>query len=426
MARRDVKHLISADPGTVLGDLMRQYWVPAMLASELPEPDCPPVRVKLLGESLVAFRDTKDRIALVQEFCAHRHASLFFGRNEEEGLRCPYHGWKYDVTGQCVDMPSEPETSTFKERVRIVAYPARIHGGVVWVWMGPEEAPELPALEWASVPDENRYISKRIQECNWLQSLEGGIDSSHVSFVHRFNLADDPMHKEGKGNEYLSRDPRPRFETAESPGGLLIAARRNATDDEYYWRITQFILPWFTLIPPFGDHPLGGHAWVPIDDEHCWVWNINFHPHRPLTTQETTAMDSGLGIHAALIPGTFRTVANKENDYLVDRVAQREKRTFSGIHGFGQQDSAIQETMGAIQDRSVEKLGTSDIGIITARRRLFEAATALRENGTPPPGRDRAALQVRAAALLLPKDLPFSEGLGDALVADPQRAVVSL
>lgn len=425
MSRKDVYELLHTARGTLMGDFMRQYWVPAVLASELPAADCPPVRVKILGEELVAFRDTENRIGLLQESCAHRCASLFFGRNEENGLRCSYHGWKYDVTGQCVDMPSEPESSTFKDRVKIVSYPAQVHGGVVWVWMGDTPPPPLPDLEWCTIPDQNRFISKRVQESNWLQALEGGIDSSHVSFTHRFNLEDDPMHNRGQGNAYLSKDRRPKFETAESDGGLLIAARRDATDAEYYWRITQFILPWFTLIPPFGDHALGGHAWVPIDDEHCWVWNINFHPHRPLTDEETSAMRSGMGIHAALIPGTFRTVANKENDYLIDRVAQQEKRTFSGVLGFGQQDSAIQESMGAIQDRSLEHLGTSDIGILVARRRLFEAATAVRDGGVAP-GRDAEQLRVRAASLLLPKGIPFSDGLGGALVADPERAVVTL
>jgi len=426
MAKTDVNQLVCTGPDTLTGNLMRQYWIPALLANELPEADCPPVRITLLGERLVAFRDSDDQIAFVQEFCAHRHASLFYGRNEERGLRCPYHGWKYDVTGQCVDMPSEPETSNYKARIKIVAYPGRILGGVVWAWMGEGDAPPLPGLEWAHIPSENRYISKRIQDSNWLQALEGGIDSSHVSFIHRFNLASDPMHSRSQGNKYLASDSRPKFETAHSDGGLLIAARRNATEQEFYWRISQFILPWYTLIPPFGDHPLGGHAWVPIDDESCWVWNINFHPTRALTDDERASMDSGFGIHAECFPGTFRTVANASNDYLVDRVAQREKRTFSGIVGFGQQDSAIQESMGAIQDRSVEHLGTSDLGIMMARRRLFEAATALRDQGLEPPGVNPDSQRVRAAAYLLDRDKPFTEGTGERLVATADNEVVTL
>ena len=427
MSTVDFHELVRTGPDSTMGQLMRRYWVPALLASELPNPDCPPVRVRLLSESLIGFRDSNGTPGIVSEFCAHRHASLFFARNEECGIRCAYHGWKYDVSGHCVDMPSEPETSRFREHISIRAYPARERGGIIWAYMGPDDdVPPLPELEWALVPAENRYISKRIQESNWLQGLEGGIDSSHVSFLHRFNLATDAMHQRGQGNEFLKGDTHPRFETATSSGGLLIAARRNATDEEYYWRITQYILPWYTLIPPFGDHPLGGHAWVPIDDERCWVWNINFHPSRPLDSEEIHSMDSGAGIHAELIPGTFQTVANRENDYLVDRAAQAAGTTFSGIAGFAMQDAAIQETMGAIQPREEEHLGTSDIGIAMARRSLCEAATALRDNGVAPPGRDTAAQRVRSASLLLRKGIPFDEGVGSAILADPDRAVVSI
>ncbi|HVB05119.1 MAG TPA: aromatic ring-hydroxylating dioxygenase subunit alpha [Acidimicrobiales bacterium] len=427
MAKIDFEELVRTGPETVMGELMRRYWVPALLAAELPAPDCPPVRVTVLSEPLIGFRDSTGQPALVSEFCAHRHASLFFARNEECGLRCAYHGWKYDASGACVDMPSEPETSRFKEHVSIRAYPARERGGIIWAYLGPPaDEPPLPELEWALVPPENRFVSKRIQESNWLQALEGGIDSSHVSFLHRFNLATDPMHQNGKGNEFLKADSHPRFETATSAGGLLIAARRNATEDEYYWRITQYLLPWYTLIPPFGDHPLGGHAWVPIDDTHCWVWNINFHPSRPLSSEEVAQMESGAGIHAELIPGTFRPVANATNDYLIDRKAQLARRSFSGVGGFGTQDQAIQETMGAIQPRDEEHLGTSDIGIMMARRRLHEAALALRDHGTEPPGRDAGAQRVRPASLLMRKGVSFDEGAGEALVADPGRPVVSL
>jgi phthalate 4,5-dioxygenase oxygenase subunit len=427
MSKMDFEELVRSGPETLMGDLMRRYWIPALLASELPSADCAPVRVTLLSEPLIGFRDTNGTPALISEFCAHRHASLFFGRNEECGIRCAYHGWKYDVTGACVDMPSEPETSRFREHISIRAYPAVERGGVIWAYLGPPaDQPPVPELEWALVPEENRYISKRIQESNWLQALEGGIDSSHVSFLHRFNLATDPMHQRGKGNEFLKADAHPRFETATSAGGLFIAARRNATEEQYYWRITQYLLPWYTLIPPFGDHPLGGHAWIPLDDEHCWVWNINFHPTRRLEEDELEAMRSGAGIHAPLVPGTFQTVANARNDYLIDRVAQAERRSFSGVEGFGTQDQAIQETMGAIQPREEEHLGTSDIGIVMARRRLHEAALALRDSGTPPPGRDVASQRVRPASLLMDKGLAFAEGAREALLADEQRPVVSL
>jgi phthalate 4,5-dioxygenase len=172
--------------GTPMGDLMRRYWIPVLTSSELPKPDCPPRRVKLLGEKLVAFRDSTGKPGLVDERCPHRGASLFFGRNEEAGLRCVYHGWKFDRDGRCVDMPSEPADSTFKNKVRLIAYPCIERGGVIWAYMGPEGTqPHFPHLEWLLVPDSHRHTTRHLQECNWFQAFEGGFDNSHVRFLHR-------------------------------------------------------------------------------------------------------------------------------------------------------------------------------------------------------------------------------------------------
>src|SRR5438309_742781 len=218
------------------------------------------------------------------------------------------------------------------------------------------------------VPDSHRFVSKRRQECNYLQAMEGGIDSSHVSFLHRHTMSVDPLFKGAKGNEYNLKDLRPHFEVVESPGGLYIGARRNAGEGEYYWRITQLIIPSFTLIPPRGDHPIGGHSWVPIDDENCWAWSTNHHAARPLKDEERSALEAGMGIHVPLIPGSFRPVANKDNDYLMDRGAQKDGRSFSGVEGFAMQDASVQESMGPIQDRTRENLVPTDQGIIVARR----------------------------------------------------------
>ena len=422
-----IETLIRTGPGTIMGNYLRRYWVPALLETELPRPRCAPVRVKLMGEELVGFRDENDRIALVQEWCPHRGASLFFGRNEGDGLRCSFHGWMYDVSGQCIDMPSEPEQSRFKERIKVTSYPCEVRGGVIWAYMGPQELrPPLPELEWSLLPESHRYVSKRVQESNYLQALEGGIDSSHVSFLHRYDLEQEPLFMAAKGNQYLRADTHPKFEVVESDGGLLIGARREAEEGHYYWRITQFILPWFTLIPPFGDHAMGGHAWVPVDDENCIVWSINFHPHRALSDHEIEGIKSGSGIHAALEPGTFRTVANKRNDYLVDRIAQEEMRSYSGIFGVGMQDTALQESIGPIQDRSREHLGTSDVGIVMARRRMAQAALALHETNVEPPALDSASQKVRAASLLLPKGQPFADGAHEALIAREDVMVATL
>jgi phenylpropionate dioxygenase-like ring-hydroxylating dioxygenase large terminal subunit len=426
LTRENQETLIRTNAGTPMGELFRRYWIPALLAEELPEPDCPPVRVRLLGEDLVAFRDSEGRLGLIDQFCPHRGVSLFFARNEECGLRCSYHGWKFDVTGQCVDMPSEPEESNFKNKVKITSYPLMQLGDVLWAYMGPPEAkPELPAIEWATLPASQVYVSKRLQRTNYLQALEGGIDSSHVSFTHKFSLDDDPLHAHCEGNAYLKRDGRPRFEVVESDAGLLIGARRNADEQQYYWRITQYLMPWYTIIPPFGYNLIGAHAWVPIDDENCWAWSINYHPVRDLTEQEVADMRGGAGIHVVYKPGTYEPVADASNDYLIDRKAQKERRSFSGVKGIAMQDASLQESAGRIQDRTRERLGTSDTGIIMARQRLLRAAKAL-ANGEPPPGLDPAAQQVRSASLLLAKDVPFQEGAAEVLRLHPHEFFATL
>jgi phthalate 4,5-dioxygenase oxygenase subunit len=426
MTTREQNDLLTqTGPGTAMGNLYRRYWIPMLLSEELPEPDCPPVRVKLLSERLVAFRDTENRLGLIDEFCAHRGVSLWFGRNEESGLRCPYHGWKYDTTGQCVDVPSEPLESGFHKKIKLTSYPCIERGGVIWTYMGPpEHQPPLPALEWATLPESHRYVSKRLQDSNCLQAMEGGIDSSHVSFLHRFDLHTDAWLGNPASARYLD-DLAPKFEVAESDGGLLIGARRKADEQNYYWRITQWIMPWYTIIPPFGTASLGGHAWVPIDDETCWAFSINWHPTRPLTEEELAPMKAGKGIHSENIPGTFRPMQNKDNNYLIDRTAQKNQKSFCGVSGIGLQDAAIQESMGPIQDRTKENLVGTDDGIIKARKRLMKAALNL-EKGIDPPGLDPVSQQVRSASVLLPHGVPFKEGAKEALISHPGREIASI
>ena len=418
MLRKEQSDLLTqTGPGTPGGRLFRSYWLPVLLSSELPENDCPPVRVKLLSERLVAFRDSKGRYGLMDEFCAHRGVSLWFGRTEEDGLRCPYHGWKYDVTGQCIDVPSEPEESGFCKKIKLNSYPLIERGGVLWTYMGPpEKRPPLPAWEFATVPPEQTFTSKRIQESNWLQAMEGGIDSSHVSFLHRGDLNSDPLFKGAKANRYNLSDSRPVFEVVESAGGLFIGARRNADDGNYYWRITQWVMPSFTMIAPRGNHPVHGHFWIPIDDENCWTWSFDYHPTRALTADERRAMEEGKGIHVKYVPGTFRPLANKDNDYLIDRAAQKTGKTYSGVEGIAMQDASLQESMGPIVDRTKENLVSTDNGIIMARHRLMRAVKALTDKDVPPPGVEAVHQQVRSAAVVLPPDKPFVEAAKDALM----------
>ncbi len=423
-ARNDL--LTQTGPGTPMGDLFRCYWHPALLAEELPEPDCPPVRVQLLSERLIAFRDTQNRLGLIDEFCAHRGVSLWFGRNEENGLRCSYHGWKYDVFGVCVDVPSE-EDPRFRDQIKQKAYSLVEKGGIFWAYMGdPDRKPPLPEYEFCNVGPEHQFISKRLQECNWLQAMEGGIDSSHVSFLHSHNLEVDALFKGAEGNKYNMADLRPVFEVVDNPGGLLIGARRNAEDDQYYWRITQWLMPAFTMIPPRADHPVHGHFWVPIDDEHCWAWSFDYKVTRTLTSDERAAMESGDGIHCEYIPGTYIPRANKSNDYLMDREAQKAGITYSGVRGFALQDASLQESMGPICDRSRENLAPTDRGIMLARRKMFEALKALQEEGKLPPGVDPETHKVRSASVLLPRDQAYQEAAQEHLRAVPGRAHASV
>ena len=423
MLKKEQNELVTrTDAGTPMGELFRRYWLPALLASELAEPDGPPVRLKLLGERLIAMRDSQGRLGAMDEFCAHRGVSLWFGRNEENGIRCSYHGWKYDVTGQCVEVPSEPEGSRFAEKVKLKSYPMIERGGVIWIYMGPPELqPPPPEWEFATVPAKQSYISKRLQESNWLQALEGGIDSSHVSFLHSGSLKTDPLIRGAKGNDYNLADLRPQFDVAETEGGLLIAVRRKAEDGKVYWRVTPWIMPSFTMVPPRGDHPVHGHFWVPIDDENCWAWSFDYHPTRALTSQEVEAMEEGFSIHCKYVPGTFIPLANKSNDYLMDRARQKSGELYSGVESVAIQDSSLQESMGPIQDRTRETLTTTDRGIVQARRKLMAAAMALAQDGTPPLGAEPSVQRIRSASMVLPEGQPFQEAAGEALRAAPGK-----
>ncbi|QXE33010.1 aromatic ring-hydroxylating dioxygenase subunit alpha [Streptomyces sp. GMY02] len=421
MLRQDINELLTqTGPGTPMGELFRQYWIPALLAEELPENDSPPVRVKLLSERMVAFRDSEGRYGLVDEFCAHRGASLWFGRNEGSGLRCPYHGWKYDVTGQCVEVPSEADNSSFCRNVQLTAYPLVKIGDVLWTHMGDAATrPALPEFEFALVPPEQTYTSKRWQQCNWLQAFEGGIDSSHVTFLHSGGLKTDPLFRGAKGNEYNMNDTKPFFEVADSDGGLFVGARRNAEEGTYYWRITPWVMPNFTMVPPRGDHPIHGHFWVPIDDENCWTYSFDYHPVRALTDTERQAMMDGHGVHSKNIPGTYRPEANMDNDYLIDREAQKRGDTYSGVAGIAMQDASLQESMGPIVDRTRERLVPADSGIIKARQKLRKAAIALRDEGVTPPGVDPAHHRVRSAAVVLPQAESFLDSCREAVKSVP-------
>lgn len=428
MLRKEQNDLLTqTGVGTPMGDMFRCYWIPALLAEELPGNDCPPVRVKLLSERLVAFRDSEGQYGLIDEFCAHRGVSLWFGRNEHGGIRCPYHGWKYNRSGQCIEVPSEPKESGYCDKIKLKSYPLIKIGDILWTYMGPaEKQPPHPEWEFSSVPANQTFTSKRWQECNWLQAMEGGIDSSHVSWLHSGSLNSDPLFKGARGNKYNMSDARPFFEVTDSDGGLFIGARRNAEEGHYYWRVTPWVMPSFTMVPPRGNHPVHGHFWIPIDDENCWAWSFDYHPTRALTTEERQAMIDGKGIHVTYVPGTYRPAANKDNDYLMDREAQRKGTTYSGIEGIAMQDASLQESMGPIVDRSKENLVSTDNGIIMARHRLIKATRALRDKGVIPPGVDPAHQRVRSAAIVLPVGQSYVDVAEEALKVIEGKAPTSV
>ncbi len=391
-----------------MGELIRQYWMPGLPSSELPEPDGPPKKVRLLGEDLVAFRDTRGEVGMLAANCPHRGAALFFGRNEECGLRCAYHGWKFDVSGRCVDMPNEPEESTFKDKVRARAYPCRDVNGVIWVYMGPRETPPpFPTFEINTLPAEQVYPPlMMLEECNYMQALEGDIDSSHIDFVHA------KLRPDSKGRGTWHRDKRPRLEMLPTDYGACYSARRVWHDQGglYWHRITQFILPFYTMIAASDPQIVSARAWVPIDDHHNLQFVMRGRLDRPVTEQEKKQVRDPFAAWGGYVEPTsdprtrFYTKANLHNDYLVDYELQRTELTI-GIPFLGNlQDRAMTETMGPIYDRTQEHLGTTDAMVIFARRLLIDAARALADRGAVPANVDDASLyRVRPASILLPE-----------------------
>jgi phthalate 4,5-dioxygenase oxygenase subunit len=255
--------------------------------------------------------------------------------------------------------------------------------------------------------------------------MEGGIDTSHVSWVHRYEVDKDPMHMHSKALEYIKKDSNVVFDIEEVEHGLTLYGRRLGGEDTHYWRITQWIFPWFTCIPPFGQHALGGHVWVPIDDESCWAWSINWLSDRPLPKEELDAMKEGKGIHVKYVPGTFIPLANKGNDWLIDRRAQKNRESFSGVDGFSIQDASLQESMGPIQNHAGEHLIATDKAIVMARRMLERAARDLGQ-GIEPPALDAASQRVRAAAVLLDRSVKAQEWAKTALLDGLKQPVFTI
>ena len=411
--------LTQVGPGSPMGELARRFWIPILLADELPAPDCDPVRVRILGEDLVAFKDTQGRIGLLEAWCQHRGADLFFGRNEQSGLRCVYHGWKYDVDGTCVDVPNAPEGASFKEKVTARAYRAVERGGLVWAHLGARDnVPDFPEMEWTRVPDDHRYVSKMFLDCSYLQTMEADIDSSHLGFLHSFVRSGTVIEGRTNGIEDLTAtDKAPTWTVSDTDYGVMLTARREAGDN-FYWRVNQWMLPFYTMIAARPGDTVLCQVKVPVDDEHAVAFRVRWHADRPLAPAElSTFRDKGV-LFPEMIPGTFTTKENLANDYLIDRAAQR-NYSFTGIKSIPAQDFAVTERQYglAVSDRKRERLVSSDTAIIQVRRRLLRSVRQLMEGQEPPEARNGAAFAVRSLDLVLPKEAPFEEAAREHMVS---------
>jgi phthalate 4,5-dioxygenase len=418
MNREDHLLLAETGPGTAMGELLRRYWMPFMLSSELAAGGAP-VRVKLLGEDLIAFRNTEGKVGLLGEHCAHRGASLYFGKNADCKLRCWYHGWQYDLDGNCTDQPNEPPQTQFKSRVKQKAYPCIEQNGAVWAYLGPKDKlPPLPQFEWLTVPESQVHVAKRIQHCHWTQGLEGDIDSSHLGFLHGHAIS-LPVNSNPAANLRLGASA-PEFSVKLTPGGLVQATRRVAQDGKDYWRVGQWFYPCFTTIPPRGgDQPLQGHSWTPIDNGSSLVFTFTWHPARALSEEELRRMSEGTNFHAHLIPGTFLPRANKGNEYAAPG-HEHERQPWMRIKYFQDQDICMTESMGALYDRTQENLGNSDLVVTRTRARLVEAAREL-ARGVDPPGRNPADFRLRPVSVLLPESTAsWLDAVSEAMDARPE------
>jgi phenylpropionate dioxygenase-like ring-hydroxylating dioxygenase large terminal subunit len=354
------------------------------LSEELAENDGAPVRVQLLGEDLVAFRDTQGRIGLIDEYCPHRLASLYFGRNEENGLRCVYHGWKFDVNGRCLEMMNEQAETQFCQKVKLTAYPTVELGGIIWTYMGPaEHKPAPPKFAWTQVPASHRNATKVIQECNWLQGLEGGIDTSHAPIMHRL-LTETSTRSGFKPSNPFVRGKAPKLVVDLTDYGYQYAGVRPLGEDEQHIRTYHVIMPFHQIRPSRTESGLAsnaGHMWVPMDDETTMVFNWVFSSQGPLTEEDRLEKALGNG-PMDVDQVTFRSKKNRQNNYMLDRQVQKTE-SFTGIDGINAQDRAIQESMGRIVDRSKEHLGPADKAIIQARRLLRQAVRTVEQGGMP-------------------------------------------
>lgn len=350
LSRENNDLLTLTGPGTPGGNLFRRFWLPALLSEEVAEPEGPPVRVRLLGGKLVAYRDGDGHVGLLAENCPHRGASLYYGRNEDGGLRCIYHGWLMDRTGRVRDAPAEPDPAPICRDARAVAYPTFEAAGIVFAYMGPaEKPPPFPPYPFTKVPADHTYVTKSFQECNYLQGLEGECDSAHLSFLHR--TLKGPL-----ANRVIFTSRRPQYDYERTDFGIRLIATRETEDDRLYVRISSFVAPVTCWVPARNRE---AHMHVPIDDTHSWRFDLG-------VLDEPMPDARSIDDRRRFLDENWRKIPNRANDYLQDRAAQKTDN-FTGMKGFLAQDSAVTESMGPRFDRAREYLGQSDAGIVAVR-----------------------------------------------------------
>jgi phenylpropionate dioxygenase-like ring-hydroxylating dioxygenase large terminal subunit len=423
MKTQDSLDLTRVGPGTVMGEFMRQYWMPAALSSEV-KADGDPLRLMILGEKLVAFRDSEGRVGILDHRCPHRCASLFLGRNEESGIRCVYHGWKFDVNGRCMDMPNVPAQRDFKDRVHAKAYRTAERNGLIWIYMGRQQdnPPVLPAIE-ANL-DAQCEIWCLQRECNWLQALEGDIDTSHVGFLHVGALKpedlplDHPMRP-----TVLNRAPE--YEVKATQWGVMYGGHRANDDGQKSWRVAHFMFPFWTQTPniKFSSRAIA-RAWVPMDDEHSMLFDISYgvDEGNPAYISQRKTGEPLFEKFEYAAPSTdwfgrWRCKDAAHNDWGIDRESQRTGVHFTGIGNITIQDQAVTESMGPITDHAFENLGPSDQMIARTRRSLLQAARAWQAQGEIPPGSQDPEVYfgARAGSFLAQPDMSLERAYDEQL-----------
>ncbi len=378
--------LCRVEGAAVMGQMMRRHWLPVCMAEEVTARDGAPVRARLLGDDLVVFRDTNGKLGVLGEHCLHRRASLAFGRNEECGLRCLYHGWKFDVEGNVVDMPSEAPGAAQRLGKKTSSYPAREGGGFIWIWMGPRgQQREWEPPAWAPTPETRTSIVKMHVGCNWAQVLEGSIDSAHSSSLHSTNMpAAEVDSAKATDTAWLrpSVDKAPRLQFEPTSYGFRYAAIRKpirSPDTDQYIRTTLFIAPFTVLIPPNDRYNLA-QMLIPIDDVNTMFYWVAWHPDpaKGISQQEWRRFCAAqVGVD---LDENYRKKRNLENRYLQDRQAMQ-RGDFTGIQGIPAQDMAMWESMGPITDRSQDHPGSSDLAVAQFRRMMVAAAQRFQEGG---------------------------------------------